>query len=247
MEITAPRLFETIEAIIRRIRETQIPRIEEAGQIIADHIARDGALHIFGAGHSRAFAMEMAGRAGGMACVHAIGLEEVAQNEGRKGIQINMPDLERAPETAHKILDLCHLHPQDVWIVVSNSGRNGCPVELALEIQRRGMPVIAVTSREHSAATDSRHPSAKRLFEFADVVIDNCCPYGDTLFDVPGTAAKTCASSTIAGNYIAQALNAEIVGRLVKKGVVPPIFISANVDGSDKYNEELTKRYAGRV
>lgn len=247
MSITAEALFDAMEPIVRTVRETQFPAIKRAAEVIAGCIHDGGVLHLFGAGHSRAFAMEMAGRAGGLVCTHAIGLEEVAQSEGRKGISINLPDLERAPETAHKVLDLCKLHPKDVWIVISNSGRNGCPVELALELKRRGMPVIAVTSLEHSSATPSRHPGGKRLYEIADVVIDNCCPYGDTLFEVPGTPARTCAPSSIAGGYIAQALTAEIVGRLVEMGTVPPIFISANVDGSDAYNEALQKQYAGRV
>jgi len=247
MNLSAELLFDTAEAIVKQLRATQIPAIEQAAQIIAERCHQDGVIHIFGAGHSRAFAMELAGRAGGVACAHAIGLEEVAHAEGQRDVPINLPDLERDPATAHKLLSLIKLHENDVFIIVSNSGRNGAPVELALEVKRRNMPVIAVTSLNHSRATASRHPSGKRLFEIADVVIDNCCPYGDTLFDLPGTGMKACSASSIAGMFIAQALTAEVIARLVALGGVPPIFISANVDGSDEHNAAIQKRYEGRI
>ena len=79
------------------------------------------------------------------------------------------------------------------------------------------------------------------------MVIDNCCPYGDTLFDLPGTGMKACSASSIAGMFIAQALTAEVIARLVALGGVPPIFISANVDGSDEHNAAIQKRYEGRI
>lgn len=247
MTVSAQALFAEVDEIIAQLRRTQLANVAKAASLIAGRIRDGGVVHVFGAGHSRAFAMELAGRAGGLACVHAIGLEEVAQAEGRKGLSINLPELERAPETAHKLLGLCRLEPNDAWIIVSNSGRNGCPVELALEVKRLGMPVIAVTSLAHSTATTSRHPSGKRLYELADVVIDNCAPYGDTLLEVEGTPLRACAGSSIAGAYIAQALTAEIVGRLLEWGKVPPLFISANVDGSDEHNAAVQQRYQGRV
>jgi len=247
MNLSAELLFDAAESIVRQVRATQLPAIKQAADLLAARCHEDGVIHIFGAGHSRAFAMELAGRAGGVACTHIIGLEEGAQAEGRKGTPINLPDLERDPATAHKLLELINLHPSDAFVIVSNSGRNGAPVELALEVKRRSMPVVAVTSLNHSRATESRHPSGKRLFEIADVVIDNCCPYGDTLFDLPGTRLKACSASSIAGAFIAQALTAELIARLVAMGGVPPIFISANVDGSDEHNAAIQKRYEGRI
>jgi uncharacterized phosphosugar-binding protein len=244
MTFGAEAVFASILEIAERVRAGQTETIREAGGRLAERLLQGGVIHVFGAGHSRAFGMEMCGRAGGLAPMKLVGLEDIAATDRSAGI--NLVELERDPETAHRLLALHDVRLEDAFIIVSNSGRNGAPVELALECVRRGIPVVAVTSLDHSGKTDSRHPSGKKLHQIADVVIDNQCPYGDVLLAVPGMEVKTVSASSVVGALIAQALTAEIIARFIESGRTPPVYISANVDGGDEHNRRITEQYAHR-
>src|SRR5690606_9781270 len=145
---------------------------------------------VFGTGHSRAFAMEMAGRAGGLVPVHAIEEDILFLNGIYPVEERKNPYLERDPKIAHQILAQYDIRPEDIFIIVSNSGRNGSTVEMAAEVKRRGHKLIVVTSMAHTTSVTSRHPSGKLLYEFADVVIDNCGPLGDAMLEVEGNPVK---------------------------------------------------------
>lgn len=231
-------------AVIERMQAAAAPAIRDAAAVCSQAILSGGVVHIFGAGHSRAFGMELSGRAGGLVPMHVFGLEEAAP-PGKKGL--GLLDLERSPETAHQLLALFEFHPADVFMIASNSGRNGCPVELALEVTRRGHKLIAVTSLEHAGSAASRHPSGLRLHEIADLVIDNGAPTGDAVLTAHGMAESFCAVSSVTGALIAQALTAEIIACILEAGEEPPVYISANVDGSDEHNARLEARYKGRI
>lgn len=243
MNFGAERVISAIMDILEKVRASELDDIRKAADRLAECLFRGGIVHVFGAGHSRAFGMEMCGRAGGLAPMKLVGLEDVAASS-RKGI--NLVELERDPETAHKLLELHDVRPEDAFIIVSNSGRNGAPVELALECRRRGIPVVAVTSLSHSRQTSSRHPSGKKLYELADIVIDNGCPYGDTLLEIPGFEEKTGSASSVVGAMIAQSLTVEIIARFLRDGRTPPVFLSANVDGGDEHNRKIVEAYAHR-
>lgn len=243
-EPTAERYWAAAAQVIRSVVESQAEPIRRAAALCARSIMAGGVVHTFGAGHSRAFGMELSGRAGGLVPMHVFGLEEVAP-PGKKGLELL--DQERSPETAHALLRLFPLDPADCFIIASNSGRNGCPVELALEAKRRGHGVITITSIAHASAFPSRHLSGKRVFELADVVIDNGAPVGDALLEAPGMAERVCAISSVTGALIAQALTAEIIRLIRAAGAEPPVYISANVDGADEHNRLLEDRYRGRI
>lgn len=241
---TAESYWAAAADCIARVQASQPSAIRAAAELMAQAIIAGGVVHIFGAGHSRAFGMELSGRAGGLVPMHVFGLEEVAP-AGKRGLQLL--DLERSPETAHALLATFPVHPADVFVIASNSGRNGCPVELALEVKRRGHGLITVTSLEHAGQVAARHPAGKKVYEVADVVIDNGAPYGDALLSVPGLGERICAVSSVTGALIAQALTAETIRLIQAAGVEPPVYVSANVDGSDRHNAELEARYAGRI
>jgi len=244
MSIGANEVFRAMKAIIEQVERTQMDNVSKAADEMFQSLSKGGIVHIFGAGHSRAFGMEMCGRAGGLAPMKLVGLEDIAALEGTTGI--NLVELERDPHTAHRLMEMHAVQPEDAFVIVSNSGRNGAPNELALECQRRGISVIAVTSLDHSQHADSRHPSGKKLYEIADVVIDNCCPYGDVLLEIPGLAEKSGSASSVAGAIIAQSLTAEIIARFVQADRTPPVFISANVDGGDEHNRAIVHQYGHR-
>src|SRR5690242_2588699 len=181
----APALayLEASEALLRRIRETQLGPIAEAARICADSIAAGGLVHLFGTGHSRIPIEEMFPRHGSFPGFHPIvelSLTFHNQVVGANG-QRQAMFLEKVEGLGEIILRNFIFGPHDSFIIFSNSGVNGVVVDVALGARARGMPVIAVLSVAHSQASTARHSSGKRLIDLADVVIDNCTPVGDAL------------------------------------------------------------------
>lgn len=244
MTIGANAVIDSILDIVQTFRATQMPQIEKASKLLSQSLLGGGVIHVFGAGHSRTFGMEMCGRAGGLVPLNLVGLEDISRIDHKIGI--NLVDLERDPLTAHQLLNFHDVRKEDAMIIVSNSGRNGAPVELALESKKRGLTVIAVTSLLSSEPSVSRHPSGKRLFEIADIIIDNCGPFGDVLLEIPGISEKTGSASTVVGALIAQALTVGIISHYLQSGIIPPVYISANVDGGDEHNRKLQSKYEHR-
>ncbi|MDF2626745.1 MAG: hypothetical protein K0R39_576 [Symbiobacteriaceae bacterium] len=247
MPISAPALFAEAQAAIAKLEATQMEQIRKAGELLANAIMQDGVIQVFGTGHSKAFAMEMASRAGGLVPANAIDMELLFLRQVLPMSLWHSPELERDPETAKLVLAQYDIRPTDAFIIVSNSGRNGSTVEMAMRVKRHGHPLIVVTSLAHTTQVTSRHPSGKKLYEIADIVIDNCGPYGDAALAVEGQDYQVCAVSSITGALIAQGLTAEIIGCLQRAGAEIPVLISANVDGGDAHNEALRKKYAGRI
>jgi uncharacterized phosphosugar-binding protein len=235
-----------MSSALERVIATQTEQIRAAAQLVVAAIRRDGIIQVFGTGHSRAIAMEIAGRAGGLVPANALSIKDVVMYGETPPSEILDPTVERDPALAHRILDLARPRPEDVFVIASNSGGNGSVVELALLAKAAGHPLIAITSLEHSRQVTSRHPSGKRLFETADIVIDNCGVLGDAALPLP-TGGAIAATSSLTGVLIAQMLVTEVCGELLRLGLEAPVLISANVPGGDEHNEALQRRYADRL
>jgi uncharacterized phosphosugar-binding protein len=220
--------------------------LDPAVQIMAASLQAGGVLQAFGTGHSQAFAMEIAGRAGGFIPTHAIRLEDLVLLGKRPVTAIGTAEFERDFTVADELYELYQIEPADAFLIASNSGANGSTVGLALRAKREGHQVIAVTSLLHSQAVVSKHPSGQRLFEVADVVIDNLAPFGDAVIESPDGIA-TGAVSSITAAYIAQLLTLATGQRLRRAGIVPPIYLSANIPGGDEHNNALEERFGRRV
>ena len=214
-----------ISNIITRIGVEQAPVIRTVGGTIAETIRRGGLLHIFGSGHSHMAAEEIFHRAGGLCGINAI-LDPALSGHGPFGTH-----LERLEGYVPVVLRQYDLRAGEPFIVVSNSGINAAPIDAALYGKERGLLVIAITSLAHSRAVASRHSGAKKLYEIADHVIDNCGPAGDALLEVAGIPERICATSTATTAIIMNMLMAEIVDRLVESGTPPPVLRSANLPG----------------
>src|SRR5947208_2455503 len=161
--------------VAHRAAETQLGAIRVAAALVADALAGGRTFWVFGTGHSHALAEELYGRAGGLADVRAILEPGLMLHEGLQKSSL----LERLPGLADVLLEINPLESGDVVLIASNSGRNAVPVEFALGARKRGVKVIDLTSLAHSTATTSRAPGGQRLFETADVVLDNCGVPGD--------------------------------------------------------------------
>lgn len=245
--IDGNKFFDEAMESIEKLRNTQMENIMKSSKILTKRMLKGGVVHIFGTGHSKCFGMEMCKRAGGLVPMNRITLDDLALNGIIESVDLKDPTLERNPDIAHRLWELYKIEEKDAFVIVSNSGRNGSIVEFASLVKEKGMPLIVVTSLEHTKSVESRHPSGKKLYEFADVVINNCGPKGDALIPINDMNIKGCSISSITGGFIAQALTAEIIKEYIEKGLEPPILISFNVDGSDKHNENLFKKYEGRI
>ncbi|MBM0238713.1 SIS domain-containing protein [Micromonospora sp. ATA32] len=245
MTVSAEDYLAVVTGTIERVAAGQRDAVGRAADLIADALRADGVMHAFGTGHSEALAMEIAGRAGGLVPTNRIALRDLVLRGGAP-VDLLGPTLERDPAVAHRLYELAPVSPTDVFVVASNSGVNGAIVEFAALVKERGHGLVAITSAEHSGRMPSRHPSGRKLAEFADVVLDNGAPYGDATLPLPGGGAVGAVSSITAA-LLAQQIVVEVVARLIAAGERPPVYLSANTPGGDAHNSELEARYAGRI
>jgi len=235
--------YQVIMRLIAAIMRSQAQALERAAQAIFESLRADGVFHVFGSGHSHALAEEAFHRAGGLVPVNAIQEAFLTPlTSPRMGGQ-----LERVPGLAKLILDGHDLRPGEVLMVISNSGINAVPVEIALEGKARGLRVIALTSLNHSQGVPSRHGSDKRLFEIAEIVLDNCGEPGDAAVGYEGFQGKVGPTSLLAGAYIINSLVCRVVELFLAKGLTPPVYLSANLPGGDEHNRALEAKYRGRI
>ena len=236
----------------QKVVTTQPEAIAAAAALLAESVSKGGVVQVFGTGHSRSFAMEIAGRAGGLVPANKIAITDLAFFGPKSVDEVMDPHLERDDTLAAQLLEVHDIQPEDVFVICSNSGGNGSTVELARLVTERGHKLIAVTSMDHTTKITSRHPSGKRLFELADVVIDNCGAFGDAVLDLPDAPdgspqGPILATSTVTSALIAQMLVTEACGLLVEAGQPVPVLISANIPGGDEHNDRLRAVYADRV
>ncbi len=152
--------------------------------------------------------------------------------------------LERQEEYAEAILSNYEFGPHDSMICFSSTGINGLVVEMALQAKKRGLPVIAVTSLAHTRSTISRHSSGKKLFEVADVTIDNCTPAGDAVIDLEGLRYRVSPTSTIGAVAVANALKARTAELMIAKGSPPVVLTSPHfADRPEEAQEQLQRVY----
>jgi uncharacterized phosphosugar-binding protein len=241
-----PAALEALQSAMDRVVATQTAAISDAALVCTDALTSDGIIQAFGTGHSRSFTMEIAGRAGGLVPSNQLAIKDMVMYGGVSPDEILDPTRERDPKLAHDVWRLHDIRPQDAFIIASNSGINGAVVEMARLARRNGNPVIAVTSLAHSEAVPTRDPGGERLYELADVVIDNCGVPGDAAYELPG-GARIVPTSTMTSVLVAQLLTAEICGELLRRGIDPPVYISENVEGGDEHNARLRALYADRI
>ena len=236
--------IEGLQAVLDRIKGEQPANIEKAGLLVADSLSAGGVVHTFGTGHSHLIADEAFFRAGGIAAVNPILDERLIFLKGA----LESTRAERESGLARTLIEGEVVAEEDVAIVISNSGRNAAPVEMALEMKARGVRVIAITNIEQSRASAPRHATGKRLYEVADIAVDNCVPAGDALLELPGLTSRIGPSSTVAGAAVINSIVIEAVAELLRRGERAPVLPSANVEGvTEDALEEILRRYRGRI
>ena len=212
--------------------------LQAAGKRIATCIASEGVLHTFGSGHSQILASEIERRAGGLVPVSNIndpadGWPEQIEGYGTRLFQ----------RYAYQYA----VQNNDVLLVISNSGRNACPIEVAQEAKLAGLDIIVLTSLDMSKNTGSRHTSGKKLYEIGDYVLDNGCISGDAAIEAEGFEYKIGPTSTMSGALLLNLLSMETIEQLIAMGVSPPTYVSQNVDYGAERNEALAEKYRHRI
>lgn len=230
--MSAKQYRDRIHSVQEKIWNTQLSAIEQAAGVMADAIARDGLVQLFGSGHSVLPVQDIFPRYGSYPGFRPLMdarlmWTNVIGSGGAKGLLW----LERREGYAPVLFENEPIRAGDVMLIFSHGGLNAVGIEVAMEARRRGLKVVAVTCMENHRARQATHSSGKKLADAADIVIDNCCPAQDAMVDVPGWKAPVAASSTVAFVTIAMALVAEVAAQLAKRGIERRVFVSPNVPG----------------
>ncbi len=231
------------ERIIERIATEGAESIEKTAELFSDALINNRKIFLFGTGHSHMLSEELFYRAGGLVKIQPILdpplMLHISASESTKA--------ERVEGIAEKLFEDYGIKENDVIVIISNSGRNGVIVDMALLSKEKGVKVVALTNLNHTYSGESRHKSGKRLCEIADVVLDNFGCVGDACVEVDGVEGKICPTSTVSGALILNAVVAEAVDICAKCGFVPEHFASSNVDGGDEVNDKLVEKYKSEV
>jgi uncharacterized phosphosugar-binding protein len=236
--------------MLQQAQAANTATLKKLGALIGGSISRGGVLHLFGSGHSEIIAREIIGRAGGLVSVSGIIDPGAGFSENVIGYGTRL---------AERYDKIHGLHAGECVIVISNSGKNASPIEVALYAKQKGLHVIGLTALSMSTTARTVHPGGKNLHAVADYVLDNHGVPGDAIIDVsppsnPGASAQSGTSpllagptSTVIGAMLLNLLSLEIIDWLNSHGHTPPLLRSQNVPGGMETNIELAKKYRIRL
>lgn len=240
--------FECLMENFKQVNETQGENIQKAAALMCGAIANDRLISVYGGGGHTTLCMgEMFFRAGGLSCINPImetGLSVFNQ-------ALKYLELERTVNYGSSIMKYYDLKKDDILIIFHNIGINPATIDAAMEAKKRDVKIIAVSSsawqnempRDHFI----RHPNKTNLFDYADVCIDDFNPVGDAVVTVPGLDTPIAPVSNIIDFYIAHLLEIETVKQCMEKGIMPPVWSSANTPGGDEKNAAYLEKYKPRI
>ena len=225
--------------------EQQLPAVRAAADVFAATILAGRMVHVFGSGHSRILVEEMWPRYGsfpGFNPIVELSLTFHNLVVGANG-QRQAMFLENVPGLAERILRNFDLSPTDSALVVSSSGCNVVPIEMAELFQRRGVKVVAIISRRHSEASTSKDPRGKKLQDFAHITLDTGAPPGDAMVKIDNLDTPVSPGSTVGGVLLINCLKAEVADRLTKAGHPPKVLSGSAVVGAQRAVELFESAY----
>jgi uncharacterized phosphosugar-binding protein len=240
----ARQYFGHARGIVDRI-EAQLPAIEQAAEWFATSILAGRMVHVFGSGHSRIMVEELWPRYGsfpGFNPIVELSLTFHNLVVGANG-QRQAMYLENVSGLAARILRNFGLEAADSALVISSSGCNLVPIEMAEGFRARGLKVVAIVSRQHADASVSKRADGLKLQDFADLVLDTGAPAGDAMVHIDGLDTPVAPGSTIGGVLIVNSLKAEIAARLVAAGQPPRVLSATCVVGAERANTLFESAY----
>jgi uncharacterized phosphosugar-binding protein len=234
--------WQAVDQQLAAVKSQEQAHINTAAQWIAEAFIAGKFIYVFGSGHSHTLAEEAFYRASGFVRVVPIFDENLMVHKGA----IASTEWERKEGYATQVLSRYALGAGDVLLVVSSSGRNAVPVEMAIEGKKRGAKVLGLTSIDYSSALVSRHSSGKKLMDVADLVIDNHSVMGDGVVELNGLPTKVAPTSTITCAFIWNSIVAATVEELLRRGAQPEVWASAN-SAAEILNAKHQNNYRGRI
>jgi len=223
--------------LIAAAREKNRATISAVSPVIGKSLAAGGMLHVFGSGHSEVLAREIVGRAGGLVCINGIPDPTAGFIENLVGYGT---ELVARYDRRHA---LC---AGETVLVISNSGKNSAPIEVALYAKEKGLHVVGLCSVEMSRSTPTVHPSSKRLHEIAEFTLDNLGVLGDTLVPL-GNGEMSGPSSTLVGAMLLNLLMLETCTWMQTHGHPLPLLRSQNLPGAIEHNRRIAEPYKHRL
>ena len=237
--------IERIREIITKIETYEKETMEKVVQLLVETILEKRSIFVFGASHAGILAEELFYRAGGLMVINPIFGREMMLDTSPI---THTSRMERLAGYGATLLEGVPIKEGDVLIAHSVSGRNSVTVEIAMEAKKRGATIVALTNLTYTKSVTSRHPSGLRLFEVADIILDNHGDIGDACIQLDGMDQKVAATSTVIGATILNSIVAKTTEELINQGMEkPPIFYSANLDGGDELNKSLFQEYKDNI
>lgn len=234
-----------IKELIDIVEKEESQNMNDSVDILVKALNNNYSIYIFGASHAGILSQEAFYRAGGLALINPIFAPEVSVERQPITLTSKMERLEGYGET---IASTVEFKENDVLIVHSVSGRNPITIEIAKAAKDAKATVIGITNLKYSKSVTSRHSSGKNMYEYCDIVLDNHGEIGDACVEVSPAPQKVGPTSTIIGSTMLNAIIVEVAKVIAKQnnGKIP-FFASANMDGGDKFNNELFKEYKEQI
>lgn len=227
--------YKKIVEILECITSSQAKKIKATAKRVAKTIDNDGIIYIFGCGHSHLIALDAFYRAGGLANVSAMLDTDLMLHNGAA----KSSKMEKMSGIAEEIFKRYCITKKDFLIVVSTSGKNAVPVEMAKMAQKQGIENVAIVSSNYF----EDESEIDMLYQYSDEYIDNCVPHGDAVISVKSSKIKMGSVSTIASSFVLQSVLLE-AAEMSKQA---PVYMSGNVDGGAEFNKDLVEKYIGRI
>ena len=232
-----------IQKLLEKLENTQEQVIEQVAEVCADCIYNGGLLYFFGTGHSHMICEEPFYRAGGLASIYPILETDLMLHEGAS----KSSSYERLEGLGNVVVSHTPLGKGDVLFLISNSGRNCAVIDAALEAKKRGAVTVAITSMNHTTNVASRHSSSLNLYQVCDFVLDNGGIVGDASVSLDGLPQKIAPTSSVIDITLVNLVLVNTVELLLQKGMIPPVFTSANTDQGDSANKNILETYKSRI
>lgn len=217
--------------------EKNAPTIAKLAPILGGVVARGDLIHTFGSGHSEIIAREIVGRAGGLVCITSIPDPTAGFIENLVGYGTAL--VERYDRQYE-------LRAGEVVIVLSNSGKNASPIEVALHARKKGCVVVGLCSVAMSSTASTVHPGGRNLHAIADHVLDNGGVAGDAVMRL-NDQIMTGPTSTFIGASLLNWLVLSTMEWLLANGHDLPVLRSQNIPGAIEHNRAVGAKYKTRL
>ncbi len=240
MSLYVQQYQEFLKKAIDEIVQTQMPAMDQAAEMIASAIADKHAVFGFAPMHAGIVIEELVYRAGGLAVINPI-VSPALQFMIRP--LPSTSEFEYLPGHASILLRSSGIRSGDVLIVHACSGRVPAVVEMPMKAREMGVKVIGIYSEQYAGHVSSLDPSGTMTQDHCDILIDNCGVMGDACIQIGGMAQKVAPSSTVTGAFIANSIVILVCEKLLARGIEPPVYRSANLEGGKEFNLKIMEQY----